>query len=119
MEWWNSLRPAPNSNGTSDILNGSYASESVGLFGRGLASTPLREASGPTDLPCGNFKHAGQFSYIGEFRRLSDKVRQEGHPLETELRLVARVKLNLETIEEEEAMEHGLGLRTPDSEVRP
>jgi hypothetical protein len=53
------------------------------------------------------------------FRRFSDKVRQEGHPLETELRLVARVKLNLETIEEEAAMEHGLGLRTPDSEVRP
>ena len=38
---------------------------------------------GPTDLPRGNFKHAGQFSFIGEFRRFSEEARrQAGHALE-------------------------------------
>jgi len=77
------------------------------LFGRGLAPTSLSgEASGPTDLPCRNFQHAGQFSFIGEFGRSFDRgsARVATH-LSAEPRLLARVKLDVETIEEEEAME--------------
>lgn len=49
----------------------------------GLSFSIGREASSPTDLPRGNFKHAGQFSFIGEFRRFSEEARrQEGHALE-------------------------------------